>query len=123
MKIQDWRKAWTKPIVWILITTMVSGCSTMQPVSLSTDSTIAEYVQAGDKVEITTYSDEVFGFEVTEVSEDYISGRYHQVFISDVANLDVKRMRVGATVALIAGVTFVGLGIIAASGAIAAVTW
>jgi hypothetical protein len=80
-------------------------------------------VEVGDNVVVTTRTGEVRRFIVADLSEDYVFGEGLDVELEDVESLEVRRMNVGATVALIAVLTVAGLEIIATTGPFAAVTW
>ncbi|MFB2683623.1 hypothetical protein ACE02B_00150 [Shewanella mangrovisoli] len=99
-----------KMIMMFLISFAISGCTSLNEVKL--DPIPAEsYV--GEKVKITTISDEIFEFKVENVTELTLSGEGKSIDINSIKKIEVKEFSAVKSISLSTGLYMLGAVIIA----------
>lgn len=97
-------------IMMFLISFAISGCTSLNEVKL--DPIPAEsYV--GEKVKITTISDEIFEFKVENVTELTLSGEGKSIDINSIKKIEVKEFSAVKSISLSTGLYMLGAVIIA----------
>lgn len=115
---------WQRAIALLCATSLVlSSCMSLQPVSIPSGESPPSLpaVNPGDTVIVTTKALQRKKFVITSVEADALVGKNVRVAYADMTTLEVQRIRKGATTALVIGVAFVVLSIVAAATATDAV--
>lgn len=115
------RTAWhtlRRGVAAIVLLAFVAACSTTRPVALGTPSSLAEEVQPGDRVRLTTTDGRKLDFEVVRVEPEALVGDDLQVALDDIAVLEVTEISAGRTAAAVGGTglaVFIIMGLIVAA--------
>ena len=97
-------------VVYLIIMSVVAGCTTMQPLSSTSPSTALNAVDVGDTVRISKNNGTEVTFEVTKISRRGIEGENVAVAYRDMRAIHVQRLNYeGAAIVGAALVGFVWL--------------
>ena len=108
---------WQRMIATLCVVSLVlSSCTALQTVSIPSGESPPSLpgIKVGDTVVITTRTTEKKTFTVTAVEADALVGKGVRVAYADMATLSVKRIRKGATTAVVVAIIFSVLLVVAA---------
>ena len=92
-------------LVFFLVISLTSGCTTLRQINPN-PRVLAETIQAGDSVRITTRNGVVLELVVQEQRDDQIIGEHEKVAVPDIAVIEKREYSRGRTAGLITiGVT------------------
>ena len=94
--------------VLLLNASLVSGCTTLRPVSYEPKS-VPQNLNPGDDVRVTTRDGRVLEFTVQEFTEHSISGEKERVALSDIVQIDRRELNPGKSALLIGGIAATAL--------------
>jgi hypothetical protein len=109
---------WQRAVTALCVASfLLTSCTSLQPVSIPSGASPPSLpaVNPGDTVIVTTKALQRKKFVVTTVEADALVGKDVRVAYADMTTLEVQRIRKGATTALVVGVIFVVLSIVAAA--------
>lgn len=103
-------------ITHLILFAFAAGCTTMQPVPASDAQSLANHLEAGDKIKITRNDNTELTLTVGSLSEQGISGDGQFVAYSDIRQVQVSQTNNGAVWGIVAGVAIVAVLIGAGGG-------
>jgi hypothetical protein len=84
----SWKTS-TRSVIFVVLFTITSGCSTMRPVTATDAESLATQVAVGDKIEVERRDGGQVKFKVTEVSPDGLRGTDVFVPITDIGRVHI----------------------------------
>lgn len=111
------RRKWKTLLCILLAVTLVSGCTSFQPVHPVPD-VMKSQLHTGDNVRVVQRDGELLAFKVLEVGADGLLGQDQSVAYEDIAQIEVKRPDERETLWLVGGV-LIGVGVLLTIMAIA----
>ena len=118
LRVRTAQQTLRRGVAAITLLAVVAACSTTRPVALGTPGSLAEEVQPGDRVRLTTTDGRKLDFEVVRVESEALVGDDLQVALDDIAALEVTEISAGRTAAAVGGTglaVFVIIGLIVAA--------
>ena len=89
--------------VLLMIASLLSGCTTLHPVSYEPKS-ISQNLHPGDDIRVTTRDGRVLEFTVKEFTERSISGEKERVALPDILQIERRELNPGKSALLIGGI-------------------
>ena len=104
---------WQKSIIWIVLLTFTTACTSMQPITATSPAMWQEQLEAGDEVHIRRTDGSEVMFVIEEVDADGISGGGFAVAYADIDELDARKLSAprstGLGIGILFGVVLIGL--------------
>jgi len=103
--------------LWVLFSFfLLISCTSVRPISLSPNElqkqiTVGHIIKTGDEVKIETRDGKIHRFKVLSVTNNYIAGRNIKIPIKEISQVNKVEISMGKTIALIAGVIVLAIGV------------